>query len=97
LLNADVYTGTFNGNPIWLAIDPSGQTTVYIGSLSNAAFTGTYNPSSQVFDFGNANIGTLTVLDYSNNILATSSGNGNLGIPGNLLSFSSTTWEISLK
>lgn len=93
LLNADVYSGTYNGNPIWVAIDSAGNATVYVGGLSSPSFTGTYNSSSQLFDFGNANIGTLAAVNSSNNILGTSSGSGNLAIPGNMLSLGS--WQNS--
>jgi len=89
LLNADVYLGTYNGSSVWVSIDSAGNARIYLGSLASPAYTGTYNFSSQLFDFGTQNIGTLSALDGSNNPVATSSGNGNLDIPGNTLSLGS--------
>jgi len=94
-LGLDVYDGTFQGNPIQLTIDPSGNVAVYLGygnSLSSSAsYTGTYNPVSQLFDFGSATVGRVVSLNSSNTVLGTSRSTGNLDIPGNILSLGS--WQ----
>jgi len=91
--NTDLYQGSVNGTPIQLTIDSNGNVAVYLGGSSSPTFTGTYNPVSQLFNFGSANVGTVAAVANSNNILGTTSSTGNLDIPGNILSLGS--WQNS--
>jgi hypothetical protein len=98
MLGQDVYDGSYNGNPIQMTIDSGGNVAVYLGYggssgylYSTPSFTGTYNSSSNLFDFGSANVGTVASLGNSNTLLGTSSSTGNLDIPGDILSLG--TWQ----
>jgi len=89
----DVYQGSYNGTPVQITIDSGGNVSVYLGGSSSPTFTGTYNPVSQLFNFGSANVGTVAAVGNSNNLLGTTSSTGNLDIPGNILSLGS--WQNS--
>lgn len=86
-----IYNGVRDGQSIRLAIDSAGNVAIYLGNAATPAFTGTYNSSQQLFDFGNANIGTINAQDGAGHNLGSTASSGNLAIPGNLLSLG--TWS----
>lgn len=85
LWNADVY----DGSGYHFVISPDNSVRVYAIGSSSVLFSGTYDPASRLFNFGSANIGTVTATNGSTGILGTSPSSGNLDIPGSTLSLGS--------
>ncbi|TCO88553.1 hypothetical protein EV701_117156 [Chthoniobacter flavus] len=85
--NADAYTG----GGIRIQIDSAGNVSVFVGNSNIASYTGSYDAASHLFNLGTGNFGTISGWDSSGHVLGTTASNGNMDIPGNVLSLGS--WQ----
>jgi len=86
----------YEGGGIRVVISANGSATVIDTNSGSVLYSGTYDPSTHQFNFGSANFGSVSAVNGSGQILATTTsgsngGSGNLDVLGNMFSLGS--WQ----